>query len=101
MATGDKLCPNCGQWAIHCKCGWAAARLRESWLNTAAPFTSGYVQTGDVPPNPPSKTTTTAKPGDPTLWTYPDMLPQTWGVTTTTTTTYKPRKRRHFRQVVY
>lgn len=60
MATGDKLCPNCGQWAIHCKCGWAAAQLRESWLNTAAPFTSGYVQTGDAPPNPPSKTTTTA-----------------------------------------
>ena len=95
MATGDKLCPNCGQWAIHCKCGWAAAQLRESWLNTAAPFTSGYVQTGDVPPNPPSKTTTTAKPGDPMV-----SLGPTW-TTTVTTYKHKPRKRRHYRQVVY
>jgi hypothetical protein len=99
MATGDRICPNCGQWQVWCKCGWAAARQRESWSDVAAPVTSGYVHRADIPPSPPGVLTTTAKPGDPTLWTYPDMLPQTWGVTTTTTR--KPRKRRHFRQVVY
>ena len=85
MATG--VCPQCGHQHSNVECYW--------------PRTSGYAHRADTPPNPPSTTTTTAKPGDPTLWTYPGMLPQTWGVTTTTTTTYKPRKRRHYRQVVY
>jgi len=89
MATGDPMCPTCGQYKMNCACGRVLASM-----------TSGYMQRADAPPNPPFVFTTTAKPGDPTLWTYPDMLPQTWGVTTTTTTTYK-RKRRHYRQVVY
>lgn len=99
MATGDRICPNCNQWAIHCKCGWAAALLRGSWDYTAGTGTSEYIQRADIPPQPPGVLTTTAKPGDPYVW----MMPQTWGVTTTTTTTTtrKPRKRRHYRQVVY
>lgn len=97
MATGDKLCPNCGQWQVHCRCGYAAARQTGSWINAAPPWTSGYMQRADAPPNPPSKTTTTAKPGDPLVW-----LDPTW-TTTVTTKTYKhkPRKRRHYRQEVY
>ena len=72
MATGDPMCPTCGQYKMNCACGRVLASM-----------TSGYMRRADAPPNP------------------PDMLPQTWGVTTTTTTTYKPRKRRHFRQEVY
>jgi hypothetical protein len=99
MATGDPICPTCGQWQIWCVCGhrppylYFPSRLP---ANMAAPFTSGYVQRADAPPNPPSRTTTTAKPGDPPIW-----LDPTWATTVTTTTTYKPRKRRHYRQVVY
>lgn len=33
MASGDRLCPNCGQWQIHCRCGWAAAAANSNpWL---------------------------------------------------------------------
>ena len=80
-----------GQWPDSAE---LAKRMKEA---ETAPVTSGYVHRVDIPPSPPGVLTTTAKPGDPTLWIYPDVLPQTWGVTTTT---YK-RKRRPYRQVVY
>ena len=78
MASGDRLCPNCGQWQVHCKCGWAAARQRASWFDTAAPISVDWAAGQDY--------TVIAKP---------------WDWSTTTTTVRKPRKRRHYRQVVY
>lgn len=84
MATGDPMCPTCGQYKMYCACGRILASM-----------TSGYAHREDAPPNPPSKMTTTAKPGDPYVWWDP-----TW-TTTVTTYKHKPHKRRHYRQVVY
>ncbi len=81
MATGDRICPNCGQWQGHCKCGWASARQRESWFDTAAPISVDWGAKQEY--------TVFGKPWEP------------WGTTVTTITTRKPRKRRHYRQVVY
>lgn len=78
MATGDKICPNCGQWQIHCKCGWAAARQRESWGYRAEPTSVDWAAGESY--------TVIANPGE-------------WS--TTTKITRKPRRRRHHRQVVY
>lgn len=86
MATGDKLCPNCNQWAIHCQCGWAAARQREQWNTVSAP------NTAPLPPR------------DAMDWVYrptPTAPAPGYYYTTQTIKTRKPRKRRHYRQVVY
>jgi len=84
MATGDPMCPTCGQYKMNCVCGRVLASM-----------TSGYMQWADATPNPPYTLTTTAKPGDPKVW-----LDPTW-TKTVTTTTRKPRKRRHYWQEVY
>lgn len=75
------VCPKCGYQHSNVECYW--------------PRTSGYVHRADTPPQKPGVLTTTAKPGDPYVWWDP-----TW-TTTVTTYKHKPRKRRHYRQVVY
>lgn len=80
MATGDKVCPNCGQWQVHCQCGQAAARQREAWapetIQVKVDWSKPQTYTMDGPP------------------------PGGW-LSSITTETRKPRKRRHFRQEVY
>jgi len=79
MATGDRMCPNCGQWQVWCKCWLGKIRRGET--------------VGDFPPF--------EYPG--LDWVQPISVtaPPMNGWYTTTTTTIKPRKRRHYRQVVY
>lgn len=90
MATGDKICPYCNQWQVWCKCGWAAARQREHWNDTAAPYTVDW-----VPPE-----SVTARPIGGMYYSAPIYYSPSI-ITSIPTTTRKPRKRRHCRQVVY
>lgn len=80
MATGDKMCFYCNQWRQNCKCGWAEGK------RDFPPYEFARDWMGFSWVTPESKT----------------AVDQSGMYTTTvTTTTYKPRKRRHYRQVVY
>lgn len=78
MASGDRVCPNCGQWQVYCMCGWAAARQRgPGWPEIPVEIDWSKTETFTM-----------------------DNPPKGW-FTTTTTKTLKPRRRRHFWQEVY
>ena len=80
MALGDKVCPYCNQWQDVCKC-WMGKMRRGQPVGDFPPFE--YPGLDWVQP-----ISATAPPVD------------GW-YTSTTVTTSKPRKRRHYRQVVY